>query len=199
MTPLQAAKSHCANYQPDGSCLGVYYNDDLSVDSSRYRPCDRCLLADHKRCEYFEEIIVPMRMSRETAEAKAQADKKEAAVNTYLKLHKLIPTKTEAKRMCLQCRRVEVEGIARFCGKCALVRKRESDRRHARTKRQSSVGKSENSPIEVETLTKAGTSGRYDDPQTSSSGCSFSSRHHRTAQAVSETQESLKGKEPIVS
>jgi hypothetical protein len=199
MTPLQAAKSHCANYQPDGSCLGVYYNDDLSVDSSRYRPCDRCLLADHKRCEYFEEIIVPMRMSRETAEAKAQADKKEAAVNTYLKLHKLIPTKTEAKRMCLQCRRVEVEGIARFCGKCALVRKRESDRRHARTKRQSSVGKSENSPIGVEALTKAETSGHYDDPQTSSSGCSFSSTRHRTAQAVSETQESLKGKEPIVS
>jgi hypothetical protein len=199
MTPLQAAKSHCANYQPDGSCLGVYYNDDLSVDSSRYRPCDRCLLADHKRCEYFEEIIVPMRMSRETAEAKAQADKKEAAVNTYLKLHKLIPTKIEAKRMCLQCRRVEVEGIARFCGKCALVRKRESDRRHARTKRQSSVGKSENSPIGVEALTKAETSGRYDDPQTSISGCSFSSTRHRTAQAVSETQESLKGKEPIVS
>ena len=134
MTPLQAAKSHCANYQPDSSCLGVYYKEDLSVDSSRYRPCDRCLLADHKRCEYFEEILVPMHMSRETAEAKAQAEKKEAAVNTYLKLHKLIPTKTEAKRMCLQCRRIEIEGIARFCEKCALRRKLASTRRSKRSK-----------------------------------------------------------------
>jgi hypothetical protein len=38
MTPLQAAKAHCANYQQDGSCLGFYYNDDLSVDWSRDRP-----------------------------------------------------------------------------------------------------------------------------------------------------------------
>jgi hypothetical protein len=198
MTPLQAAKSHCANYQPDGSCLGVYYNDDLSVDSSRYRPCDRCLLADHKRCEYFEEIIVPMRMSRETAEAKAQADKKEAAVNTYLKLHKLIPTKTEAKRMCLQCRRVEVEGIARFCGKCALVRKRESDRRHARTKRQSSVGKSENSPIGAEILTKPLHQVRYGNPQTSISDSGFSTSEGITRDA-SEAQKSLNLPEAVAS
>src|SRR4029450_2893312 len=32
ITPLQAAKAHCANYQSDGSCLCIYYNDDLSID-----------------------------------------------------------------------------------------------------------------------------------------------------------------------
>jgi hypothetical protein len=84
MTPLQAAKAHCANYQAGGSCLGIYYNDDLSIDKTRYKPCDKCLLAKGKRCEYFEEIIVPMRMSRETGEAKEQADKKEAAVTPIL-------------------------------------------------------------------------------------------------------------------
>jgi hypothetical protein len=32
MAPLQAAKAHCPNFQVDGSCLGMYYKDDLSVD-----------------------------------------------------------------------------------------------------------------------------------------------------------------------
>src|ERR1700736_2604402 len=59
MTPLQAAKAHCANYQPDGSCLGIYYNDDLSIDWQRYAPRPRCLLADCGQCSYFEEIILP--------------------------------------------------------------------------------------------------------------------------------------------
>ena len=176
MTPLKAAKAHCANYQPDGSCLGIYYNDDLSVDRSRYRPCEKCLLAEGKRCDYFEEIIVPMRMSRETAEAKAQADKKEAAVNTYLKLQELIPSKKEAKRMCLQCRRIEIEGIARFCEKCALRRKLASTRRSKRSKQGLNGRKSEISPIGAEALTKPKIQGGYDDPQTAKTASNFSTQ-----------------------
>ena len=42
MTPVQAAKAHCANYQPDGFCLGIYYKDDLSVDHSKHRPYAKC-------------------------------------------------------------------------------------------------------------------------------------------------------------
>jgi hypothetical protein len=59
MTPLQAAKAHCANYQPDGSCLGIYYNDDLSVDWSRYRPLPKCAIASCQACPYFEQIVLP--------------------------------------------------------------------------------------------------------------------------------------------
>jgi hypothetical protein len=171
MTPLQAAKAHCANYQPDGSCLGIYYNDDLSIDRSRCRPCEKCLLAEGKRCEYFEEIIVPMRMSRETAEAKAQADKKEAVVTAYLKLHKLIPSKMEAKKMCLQCRKVEVEGIARFCDKCALKRKRASTSKSKWSKGR----KTENSPVGAEALTKPEIQGGYSYPKPSILAPGFSS------------------------
>lgn len=160
MTPLQAAKEHCPNYQSDGSCLGIYYNDDLSVDRSRYRPCARCLLAQGKRCDYFEEIIVPMRMSRETAEAKARADKKDAAVKTYLNSHNLISSKTSAKRMCLGCRRVEVEGRARFCHKCAGRRKRESYRKSKRRSRID-VQKLAISLVRAEALTKPVETSRY--------------------------------------
>jgi hypothetical protein len=161
MTPLQAAKSHCANYQPDGSCLGVYYKEDLSVESSRYRPCDRCRLADHKRCEYFEEIIVPMRMSRETTEAKVQADKKDAAVNQYLHIHNLIPSRNGAKKMCLSCRREEVEGKQKYCYKCAAERNRTSYRQSKRRFRSCDVQKNQNSPIGTEALTEPHLKGSY--------------------------------------
>jgi len=162
MTPLQTAKAHCANYQPDGSCLGIYYKNDLSVDHSKHRPCAKCLLADGKRCEYFEEIIVPMRMSRETAEAKVQADKKDAAVNQYLHMHNLIRSKNGAKKMCLACRRVEVEGKQKYCYKCAGKRNRTSYRQSKRRFRSCDVQKNPNSPIGTEALTKPHLKGRYD-------------------------------------
>ena len=31
MTPLQFAREECANHQPDGSCLGAWINEDLSI------------------------------------------------------------------------------------------------------------------------------------------------------------------------
>jgi hypothetical protein len=154
MTPLQAARAHCANFQPDGSCLGIYYNDDLSVDHSKCRPCAKCLLAEGKRCEYFEEIIVPMRVSRETAEAKARADKKDQAVAAYLVQHKVRSGKTNAKMLCLDCHRVEREGSAKYCERCARKRKLASTRESKRSKRGPKGRKSKNSPVGAETLTK---------------------------------------------
>jgi hypothetical protein len=54
MTPLQAAKEHCANYD-NGACLGIYYKSDLSIDKIKYLPLARCLLAEPVRpCPYFE-------------------------------------------------------------------------------------------------------------------------------------------------
>jgi cytochrome c5 len=161
MTPLQAAKAHCANYQPDGSCLGIYYNDDLSTDKSRYRPCESCLLADGKRCEYFEEVIIPMRMSRETAQAKGRAEKKEQAVAAYLAQHKLRSGKTIAKRVCLYCRRVELEGLAKYCERCARKRKLASTRQSKRSKQGLNGRKSAISPVGAKALTQADQSGRY--------------------------------------
>jgi hypothetical protein len=160
VTPLQAAKEYCANYQPNGSCLGIYYKDDLNVDRLRYRPCSKCLLAQGKRCHYFEEIVVPMRMSRETAEAKVRADKKDAAVRTYLKSHNLISSKTSAKRMCLDCRKVQVEGRARFCHKCAERRNRRAYRLSKRRTRLD-VQKLAFSLVRADGLTNAVETRRY--------------------------------------
>src|SRR5262245_44168879 len=154
MTLLGAAKAHCDNYQTDGSCLGIRIRDDLSLYRFRKEGLP-CLLADRERCPHFEEIVVPMRMSYETPQATLRAKAKEAAVSAYLKLHKLITQKIEAKRECRECRRVGVNGNQLFCYKCSEKRHRASKRRSARTKRQSNVDKVPDSPIQAEALTNA--------------------------------------------
>jgi hypothetical protein len=62
---------------------------------------------------------------------------------------------TAVKRLCLDCRKREVKPRQKYCHVCARNRKRESDRRHARAKRRLDVGKTKNSPIGVQALTKA--------------------------------------------
>jgi hypothetical protein len=120
----------------------------------------RCLLCAGQRCPYFEEIIVPMRMSRETTEAKARADKKDAAVKTYLLSHDLIAPKANAKRMCLDCRKVEVRGRQQFCYNCAKRRKQTSYRCSKR-RRRSDVQKLAISPVRAEALTNVVQNARY--------------------------------------
>src|SRR5215472_10312177 len=173
MTPPQAAKAHCDNYQSDNSRLGIRLKDDLSMYRFRKEGLP-CLLCDGQRCPHFEEIIIPMRMSRETAEAKERADKKEAAVNSYLKTHNngkeamTVPNwiraandrfgrfsgspfaphelpggppcentaaSWQATTLCLKCRKHEVKPPRKYCPGCAKDRKRESNRRHMRRKR----------------------------------------------------------------
>jgi hypothetical protein len=121
MTALQAAKAHCANYQPDGSCLGIYYNDDLSVDWSRYRPCDKCLLAEEERCAYFEEIILPMRLER-PVEAKSFA----SAVSAYQRTHKL----QSLQRFCPECGKAPLLARQRLCADCRAKHRRETHQKY---------------------------------------------------------------------
>lgn len=62
MIPSQVARAHCANFMSDGSCLGVYYNDDLSAKFCK--PLPKCLLFGPKieRCAYFEECVMPIKI-----------------------------------------------------------------------------------------------------------------------------------------
>ena len=129
MSPLQAAKEHCANWDC-GACLGMYYKDDLRVDWSRYQPLPTCLLAEGKRCPYFEEIIIPMPMSRETEAAIVRADKKDKAVASYLKLHELSPS---TPRICPDCNKEPLLRRRRVCESCRRRRRRQ-------TKRSSKMG-----------------------------------------------------------
>src|SRR5215471_13894678 len=68
--------------------------------------------------------------------------------------------------VCRNCRKVEVQGIKRYCGKCAIERQRKSHRDAMRRKRGLGVTKTRNSPVPAEALTKADLQGRYNDLQT---------------------------------
>jgi hypothetical protein len=73
------------------------------------------------------------------------------------------------------CRR-EVKPRQRYCPRCARNRKRESNRRHIQRKRRLDVGKTENSPIGVEALTKAENQLGYTDSKTPILESSFPTR-----------------------
>ena len=63
MTPLQAVRARCSNYQLDGSCLGIGFGGNSSMYHFRKEGLP-CLLCSGERCSYFEEIIVPIRAER---------------------------------------------------------------------------------------------------------------------------------------
>src|SRR5262249_52349556 len=72
------------------------------------------------------------------------------------------PTK-DAKTLCRECRKVIVSGIKRYCGKCGRARKLAANR--ASYRRRLNSGKTENSPVRPEPLTKRESPNGYHDPQ----------------------------------
>lgn len=178
MSPLQIAKAHCANYQPDGSCLGMYYRDDLSIDKQRSKPLPECLLTVCQACPYFEEIVLPQ-VSASVAEQYRKSLPAGAVTSARPQ---------RAIKVCLDCRRCEVESRQKYCAKCARIRNRKSKRQHMRLKRKLDVEKSGNSPIPAEALTRGDTTTGYSDTKTSISDSSFSTVWERV-QKTSETDD----------
>jgi hypothetical protein len=95
-----------------------------------------------------------------------------------------------ATKLCRDCRKVNVEGIRRYCERCAQKRKLAFTRESKRRKRGLNGRKTVNSPIAAEALTKAEMSGRYDDPPTSIPR-SFSSTRQDVANGLPEADGSI--------
>jgi len=120
MTPLKAARAHCANCQQDGSCLGIAFAGNLSMYRFRKEGLP-CLLCSGERCSYFEEIIVPMRLER-PAEGKSLA----SAVNAYQRKHRL----QSLLRFCPQCGETPLLARERLCADCRAQHRRETHQRY---------------------------------------------------------------------
>jgi hypothetical protein len=56
MSPLQLAVAECANYLPDGSCLGATLANDGTIPHGAPKP--RCMLATEEPCKYFEQCVL---------------------------------------------------------------------------------------------------------------------------------------------
>jgi hypothetical protein len=111
--------------------------------------------------------------------------------------HHLVRAPQEFKRLCFDCRRVEVRGIKRLCTSCASSRKRVSNR-ESQSKRRSRVRKTGFSPIHAEPLTQAKMTIGYPNPPTSISDSGFST-HEGIARDASETQKILNPPEAVAS
>jgi hypothetical protein len=179
MTPLKAAKEHCANYQPNGSCLGIAFRDDLSMYPFRKEGLP-CLLRNCEACPYFEQIILPQ-VPPSVAEQYRKSLPAGAATTVGPQ---------RAIKLCPDCRKREVESRKRYCATCAKIRKRKSKRQYMREKRGLAVEKTAFWPIGAEALMKANTRVRYHHPQTSISDDSFSTGEG-IAQVASEDGESI--------
>ena len=93
-----------------------------------------------------------------------------------------------AKKLCRNCHKVERQGIKRYCGKCARARKLAANRESYH--RGLNSGKTQNSPIGAEALTKPEKQVGYPHPKTSILESNFSTRQE-TGHDSSEANRSI--------
>ncbi len=160
MTPVQIAKSHCANYQPNGSCLGVYYNDDLSI--SRIAGLRRCLLGGPiRRCPYFEECVMPMKLENRSREMQ---DRKRAEFEEGLHQYRMAVAGIRGKRLCRDCQQRDTGSRSRqLCNECRSKHRKETYRKSQRRSRDakcqhssvvsSSLSNTENAALTASAMT----------------------------------------------
>ncbi len=58
-------RAECANFQSNGSCSGVWINDDLTI--TRCDPKPRCLVLEGRACPYLETMVLPIARSARDA------------------------------------------------------------------------------------------------------------------------------------
>jgi len=133
MTPMQFIRDECANHQPDGSCLGVMIEEDLSIRRGTPRP--RCLVADGKRCPYFEECVAPV--ADMASDPRRAAALQEAAAE----YRQITNQKAPKARPCPDCGRPMQKG-RQYCPRCADTRRKASNRTAQSRRRDSTVGMS---------------------------------------------------------
>lgn len=115
MTPLQFITSDCANHEPDGSCRGIMIAPDLSMRVCR--PLTRCLVAEGKRCQYFEDCVAPL--ADWTSDPRLAASR-QAAVAEYRRLTK---QGQDLTRQCPDCGG-PMKKRRRYCQECAAHRRK---------------------------------------------------------------------------
>ena len=133
MTPLQFAKENCANYQTNGSCLGMGIRDDLSQYSFGKKP--RCVLANNQPCQYFEECVLPVGSDKTTARGVVLATHRDEAAKLYRLTSGSLTVSALSKRLCPECNKRPLEPYKRLCYECRASKRLASDRNQKRKQR----------------------------------------------------------------
>ena len=135
MTPYQFAKRECANFNNDGSCLGVKPEDLVDCGQRKLlTPRDKCVLyGTVERCRYFEEIILPLADKESPVDEPGLQFKRMAARDTYYATRGMVQKKIE-QRVCEYGALLEKR--KRVCSECRARRRRETKRKHMREIRE---------------------------------------------------------------
>lgn len=135
MTPAQFAKEECANLLPEGACLGV--STDSLIDNGQPKTCtprNRCLVAEGRRCSYFEKVILPLANYPSPHGDPGLQAKRAWARQQYLASNGMA---RRGGKPCPMCGEAKPAGH-RYCESCATKRRR-TTYRLATTKRREAV------------------------------------------------------------
>ncbi len=136
MSPAQFAKDDCANLLPSGACLGVSVDSLADIDQAKTcSPRDRCLVAEGKRCDYFERVILSLADRPSSASDPQLQVKRAAARQEYQSRHLL---RGQGMKRCPDCGNPR-PARHRYCEMCATRHRREATKRRVRKHRQPAV------------------------------------------------------------
>lgn len=140
MSPMQLARDECGNMLPDGECLGVSVNS--LIDNGQAKTCTprkRCLVAESKRCNYFEKVVIPLADYPSPHDDPGLQARRASARDSYLGMHAMARS---GAKSCPTCGGPKPPRY-QFCESCGAVRRREMARNRMRRCRE------ENSPVGV--------------------------------------------------
>jgi ribosomal protein L32 len=136
MTPAQFARDECANMLPDGACLGMKVESLL--DSGQPKTCssrNHCRVADGKRCDYFERVILPLANKPSPSGDPGLQAKCAAARGAYLGMNAMARSTVKANvRPCPTCGNPRLPRH-RLCESCGATQRREKGRNRIRQHR----------------------------------------------------------------
>lgn len=118
MTLLQIAREQCSNFNPDGSCAGL----DFDEHGKHFRfKAEKCVLSVRGvRCHFFEQCVVPMDRS---ALGPLPRKEWEECLANYRKASNVTSTKA---RTCPVCNERELEKGKQLCYVCRDGKRRET-------------------------------------------------------------------------
>jgi hypothetical protein len=136
MSPTQFAQDECANRLADGGCLGV--GVDSLVDRGQVKTCTpraRCRVAEGRRCDYFERVVLPLADRPSPNNDPAAQARRLSAKASYQGFHGI---GGDESGTCSDCGGPRPKGH-RFCESCGGRRRRAATRRRVQRYREMAV------------------------------------------------------------
>ena len=124
MTPYQLVKKVCSNYRNE-KCLGVSRE---CFPTATIQPPGPCLIAERKRCSFFETAILPLADRPSPKNDPGFQGGVLEARNFYHRAHDVgLPKQIGSKRNCPRCG-IVLDWGKKYCEPCRILRRNETQK-----------------------------------------------------------------------